>query len=284
MAIKSFKKFIKTSVVLPVETIPFPRKKSLNEKYHEKTDKAAFGGDTYKKGIGKQWADRYQKTREDIHSRLSDHYNIDEDDKHHVTIFTDFSKNINQHLIKKNKPEAETSKPEKKDPEKEAEDKIVSDNIERHIKGLDNMLGQHTSPSAPFHVYTGLKRSPSELHKQHTGEEHDGASEFEAVFHHFASTSVDPEVAKQFAVSGVARRNMEGIKGRDAHIIKLKIPAKSKHGAYVGHISEYPEEKEFILKRDRKMKIHPEPEIHDYNDKMNKTKHKLYIWHGELQG
>lgn len=299
MTIKKFKSFLKSREYVQYETVPFLRKAPLKEELElldeavkplRKTLRSALGNVDTEKGLGKKWYDKHRTIIDTLDKRLSEHYNFDEDDRDHIRHFTDYSGDINRHLINNNKPEKETSKPVKQFFDSSDEDiKLYHQQIERHAQALDKMLGQHVSPSADFHVYTGLKRSPLELHKEATGEEHDGKSDFHGIFHHFASTTTNPSVARSFAHSSTQRKldnNPESSK--EAHVIKFKIPAKSKHGAYIAEHSEYPEEHEFLLKRNKKFKIHPVPEEHEYELKPKKigeqkTKQKLLIWHGSFE-
>jgi hypothetical protein len=95
------------------------------------------------------------------------------------------------------------------------------------------------------------------------------------------SSSISPAVAHDFA-----RHHETGEADNVRHILKLHIKKGSKHGRYLGSNSLSPHEHEFLIGRGKKIRIHPEPEIHEaktYDNwtKKNKT-HKIHIWHGEI--
>jgi hypothetical protein len=203
-----------------------------------------------------------------LHDRLSKHYNIDDEDKKHLAVFAQYGHDINKGLKDKNKPKEETSKPKKANPGAEEAAKKEGAQLDSHTKALDGALGQHVSPTADFHVYSALKQDPVKSHEEATGVKHDGKSEIRGTFNHFAQASINPAVAREHA-EGTTHFGTD----KTNHVLKLKVPAKSKHGVYVGDHG-HPEHKEFLMRPGRKFHISGPAEDH------GNTK----IWHGELQG
>lgn len=142
----------------------------------------------------------------------------------------------------------------------------------KHIEDLHDATKEHAAPKS-FHVYSGLHSAPQ------GGETH--------VHHGFMSTSIDNKTASAFAKNFNGRHDEEGNYHVDKHMLKLKIPKGSKHGHYVGRNSTYGHgfgdlnhEHEFILGKGKRIKIHPEPEIHKKSDTGITIHH--HIWHGEI--
>jgi len=152
----------------------------------------------------------------------------------------------------------------------------------KQIGHLDDVTGKHKAPH-DFHVYSGLHAQPA------PGDVHE--------HHGFMSTSLDPEIAGQFAKSELGPRidqkdkSFNTLQKDQNHVLKLKIEKGSKHGYYVGarkHLTNYHNEREFVLGRGKKIHIHPEPEIHtenrdwDYPDGTHRVQHVTHIWHGRI--
>ena len=269
--VKSFKNFIKAQDPISLEVINFPKK--VAEKVAEKVDEG-INGPTDKNVLASKNSAGLNK-HNDLHARLSDHYEFDEDDKKQIQIFMDYAAEINKALLAKNKPKKEVSK-SKPAPKISDDDKKFAANVDKQAKELDAMLGGHTSPSADFNVYVPLKKSPTVLHQETSGQKHDGKAEIQAVLHAFTTGTIMPNVSKDLAV-----KPLQFSKDKTAHIIKLKIPAGSKHGAYLGGKDD--PDRKFLMKSNRKMTIAPEPEDHEYTDKHGK-KNPVKIWHAELEG
>lgn len=106
----------------------------------------------------------------------------------------------------------------------------------------------------------------------------------------FTSTSIDPKVASEFAEphresdgSKFVFNFKTGTKHKDvvAHILRIKVPKGSTHGAYISHMSsdkDWQNEKEFLLKPKRTIKIVGNPK--KITDKHGS---RFNIWRAELQ-
>ncbi len=124
-----------------------------------------------------------------------------------------------------------------------------------HLGELDKELHEHKLEH-PLHVFSGVGFHPQELASQHP----EGHVHLPA----YTSTSIDKSVARDFAgTAGFGKGE------RSRHIIHMELP-KGHPGKYLGRNSENSSESEFMLPRNMKIKIHPEPKVvssygHDYH-------------------
>ena len=153
--------------------------------------------------------------------------------------------------------------------------------IEQHISNLDGALTLHKAPEH-FHVYTGLKSHPiahknaleigsiDSIHPQRgirTLEHH--PDHIKAVLPAFTSTSTRFNVAEDFAYPPI-----QGAK----QLLKIHIPKGSNHGAYIAHVGPlHVSEREFLLKRNTRLHIHPEPE-----KTKNTWNEPVHVWHAKI--
>jgi hypothetical protein len=121
---------------------------------------------------------------------------------------------------------------------------------DKMVSHLDKHLSSHAAHK-DFHVYSGLYDKPEAGTYQHHG---------------YMSSSLHPHIA-----GGYSRSAAKDPKAGN-HILKIHIPKGSKHGAYIARHSEFPDEREFLLGRGKKFKIHPEPEKHG----------ETHIWHAHI--
>ena len=103
-----------------------------------------------------------------------------------------------------------------------------------------------TSPASHnFDVYSGLHFEPKPgLH----------------VHHGYMSSSLSRIVASNFAKSNTTLEPNTPYKNVK-HILRMTIPKGSKHGAYIAPHSDFKGEKEFLVGRGKKIRIHPDPKI-----------------------
>lgn len=240
--ITSFKKFLRKQAPIALVCMPHRKKKTVKEEI-EQLDES----------FHKSTPENSGKTGE-LHDRLAAYYNIDAKDKEAIGIFQQFGNHINNSLAKAAMPKAEKSKPDPVDAEAEK----VSADAQAAGKKIDALLAAHKGPSHDFHVYAGLRHHPFEKIKETQGYDA-GEEPVEAHLPGFTQASIDPNFAK----SNV---------GEKGHILKMKIKAGSKHGAYIGHVIDHADAKEFLLRPGRKLRIHPEPE----------QKGSHHIWHAEI--
>lgn len=120
---------------------------------------------------------------------------------------------------------------------------IELDESQKEFVGkMDGLLGSHRLHDDAV-VYTGTSKKHAELLRKHSEVNHPG----------YLSTSLSQNSARAFAQD----------KGGD--ILKIHLP-KGHPGLYVSHLSNYEGEREFVLPRNTKIKIHRDKEqvlIHD---------------------
>ena len=83
----------------------------------------------------------------------------------------------------------------------------------------------------------------------------------EGIVHHpaFLSTSLNPHIAKSFALTHRHAEDLDSTTGKhipQIHSMQIHIPEGSKHGSYVGHIVPATKEREFIIDKGKNFKIH----------------------------
>lgn len=132
---------------------------------------------------------------------------------------------------------------------------------------LNKALSRAKAPDRDVHVFSGIKADPSEHILKNGGIMHLPA---------FTSTSTDISKAHFFAKEvDSPLKNAEGEKiSPTKHILKIKIGKGQQTGAYIPEHSGYSDEKEFLMKSNQVLKIHPVPSIH--HDPT--TGHTTKIW------
>ena len=276
--VTSFKKFLKKRAPIFIATLPHRKKKNSGTEemkafvnnadskqidMRQNGEDRALRNDVQKESLGQTktvaealHARTPAKSGEadKLHGRLAKHYQLDDKDKEAVDIYSKFGNHINKQLTKGAMPEEERSKPAPKN----AEDEKLSADAQAAGKQIDKILSQHKSPTADFYCYAAMPDSPADKSAETTGYDNDpNGGPIEGSIPGFTETSLDINVAKEMA-------------GKKGHILKLKIPAGSKHGVYTGE----EDSKKFLIRPGRQTRIHPEPEQHGDHQ----------VWHGELQG
>jgi len=108
------------------------------------------------------------------------------------------------------------------------------------MKNIDSVLNKFKTPES-FSVYSGIK---SDFKPEHNKEyEHPG----------YLSTSLDKHTAVSMAKIHWHGPDYNQETPFDKHVLHIQVP-KDHPGAYVNHISNHDEEKEFILPRGTKLK------------------------------
>lgn len=106
---------------------------------------------------------------------------------------------------------------------------------------LDEAMKVHKTPH-PLTLYSGVRGDPRKR-----------ANALGIVKHPaYLSTSINPKIAKNFANSQIERSY--SLKEGHTHTLKIHVP-QGHPGAYVAHISEMPNEKEFILPRESNLRL-----------------------------
>lgn len=154
-----------------------------------------------------------------------------------------------------------------------------SSDIHRMIENIHS-LDDHikNAPVAPkdFHVYSGVGKGFDIAKLRKLGHK-------KIQLPAYTSTSIDPQVATSFM--GEHKKNATH---RISHMLRIKIPAGSNHGSYLGNTSSVASEKEFLIKRNAKLKFVGEPKVisaHASNEHhLNKiSSHHIHIHDVEVQ-
>jgi hypothetical protein len=118
----------------------------------------------------------------------------------------------------------------------------LDDKQKEFVKSFDSVLNNHSAPDDMV-VYTGTNSNHANIIRGNGVVNHPG----------YLSTSLSHNSARSFA-------NQKG-----GDIVKIHIP-KGHPGLYVSHLSNYEGEREFVLPRNTKLKIHKDKEqvlLHD---------------------
>jgi hypothetical protein len=252
---KSFKQFIKNSDGQKENTGYFPvvvHGSHANPKKNKKENTGYFpvvvhGSHASKKNIKEEAEhpndDHYtilqkRSMSEDDNADLVDHYHNSlarHPDINYVKGYARNSKSINDSLINGGNNLYQNMKAEK----------------------IDNVLNDAPPLHKGIRVFSGLGFDP----RRHMDENNHLESSA------FLSTSTDGTVATGFArrleANGDPYNYDPNNHDRETHhhILQIDLPKGSQHGAHIQSMSEIPDEREFVLKRKTKLKIHPVPEI-----------------------
>lgn len=147
---------------------------------------------------------------------------------------------------------------------------------------LHDSIKEHSIPH-DIHVYAGTGFSPGRHIKYDEHGKADLTKPLKVKMPAFTSTSIDPDVAMNFAKQDRKHHNNEYAAGRvglydmvPRNIIKIHVP-KGASGAYMHHhYSSLPEENEVLINKGAKLHIHPVPTV-----EANQIGVK-HIWHARL--
>lgn len=120
-------------------------------------------------------------------------------------------------------------------------DRYHDQGIGYHIMGVNHSLEHAPHAMNDFHVYTGISQVSPQSWKKTYGYMHLPA---------FTSTSDDPRVAAEF-----------GHNDGPTHIIRIRVRKGQRVGGYIQHVSRVPHEREFLMKSNLLLKIHPGHEV-----------------------
>ena len=147
---------------------------------------------------------------------------------------------------------------------------------------LEKAISNHPAPHG-FHVYSGIRGNPFNGYRQLPSLKKNNDGSVTGHLPAFTSTSIHPKQPEYFSNTDDRRR---------MHMLKIHIPKGSTHGAYIGHVSEHgKKEMEYLLKPNKRIRIHPRPEIvhgktmefdkqaSRYGEKPTKT----FIWHAHIE-
>jgi hypothetical protein len=157
---------------------------------------------------------------EALASRLETHHNANRNDtdSHHLNDYSSYSKDLNDYMFG-NRGDSGTG------------------HYFRKVVGIRNAM--NNSPELPEDVtiYSGLHKKP-ELNKTY-------------VHHGFMSASLHRDVATQFATDA-----SDDAGSKESHILKMTIPKGSQGmSTYIGDLSEFPSEKEMLIRNGAHIKI-----------------------------
>lgn len=192
---------------------------------------------------------------------LDSHYKLDKDDKKAVTSYTLQSAHLNESLLHKHLNPTDHFH--------------AADHERMHgaqVKKMDTFLSKHKTKE-DMHVYTGSGFSP----ERYKDKNHQKDQPIKVHLPSYTSSSIHQHVAEDFAKHDAHEDNKGAYKDHH-HMLKIHVP-KDSHGAYLGKHSQFPEEHEFVLPRDSKIHVHPEPTVHH---PLGKGKKPIAIWHAKL--
>lgn len=139
-----------------------------------------------------------------------------------------------------------------------------------HVAHLDSALHHFKTPKA-MTVHSAVHTDVSKLKK--------GKDGHIAVRHHgYMSTSINHNISESFGKVFYHGKDRDPDFKEVKHVLKIHVP-KGHPGAYVDHVSHNSGEKEFILPRGSKLKIHPKPVVKRlYAGSSEHT----YTWHAKV--
>ena len=146
----------------------------------------------------------------------------------------------------------------------------MDEHLSNTVTHLDSALNKKRTPH-DLHVYTGIGFDPHQVFKPSKAR-----NKYHAHMPAYTSTSIDPQQARSFAIK----------KSHRANIIKIHVP-KGSRGLYMGESFGYPDEKELVLPRNCKLRIHPVPSYRRMNashiqGRTDGKPHKVQVWHAKL--
>lgn len=195
-----------------------------------------------------------------LHTSLSKHYKFTAKEGKPIREYTDDSAELNHYMLHKSGVSTEI-----KDvlPEDQA-------TLTRWSDDLNQSLTKHRTPH-DLHVYSGVSYNPASI-----GENH--GKIIKVHLPAFTSTSIHPHTAIYF---GSPERPEGSNDPYTYHMIKIHVPAGSR-GSYVAHKSYTADEREFILPKDAKLHIHPEPTSFTHRFRRWGNDVTTKIWHAKL--
>lgn len=205
---------------------------------------------THAKSINRPfWNDQpHYHTRDDgIASRLHaahDFTKLHPDTQKHVKNFSGMdSSGVNNHLWQKSQGKRSGN----------------ASKVRSMVSHLDKATSAHSAPE-DFHVYSGVQFDPRTVQNK------------DAVkVPGFISASLNASSASHHARGT----------GDDRHILKINVK-KGQKGFFVGDHSHEPKEQEFLLPRNKTLKINPTPELHVGRKGHLAEPATYHLWHAEI--
>jgi len=179
-----------------------------------------------------------------LHNNSSDKSSIHPDHFNTIFNYTKYSRTLNSHLWKK-----------------EIHGTEIPKNVQSIQNKLDSAIDTSKKINDSFIVYSGVKNRKSTMpeHLSNFGE---------VSFPSYISCSSSPRVANEFA---------EHDDNGNKHILRIRIPNNFKHGTFIANMSEHPYEKEYLIKNNKSLLIHPNPSIIEHSGT------KVHIWNAEIK-
>lgn len=146
------------------------------------------------------------------------------------------------------------------------------------VKGVDKFINDHPPLEHDIKVYHGTS-------SWHPGEESSKHPEGHIHLPGYTSTSLSKRVADNFA-GGNAHLDPKYHKS-DSHILEIHLK-KGQKGVYIGSHSHHPDEREFLMPRDTKLKIHPKPTVIEHHLPTHQSgwketaPKKVHVWKAEV--
>lgn len=182
----------------------------------------------------------------DVHENLSNPDDISDHERSHLHNYTKGSRHLNAKLYEHHMEGWDTPRSA---PGRDS-------TITHSTKELDKATSVPLSHE--LHVHTGVRFHPGEVAAKHP----EGHVHLPA----FTSTSISGGIASDFTYPV----------GGENHVLHVHMKPGDK-GRYVGHISHFKHEKEFVLPRQTTLKIHPTPDKY-----MDGAGGAVHVWHATI--
>lgn len=226
---------------MPMALVDFgKRKKGLNEKEEHKPDEDWF----YSHGENASWGSHPQEQSDELHKSENN-----ENLEHHSRAYANHSADLNKSLLEhalRGRAHPKTH---------------VNDDHSFDIAALDKEVSKNKL-THDLHTYSGVGFHPGKLASEH--------KDRHITLPAYTSTSISKDIASQFADTAGWSQKLQDETGngtpKDKHILHFHLKAGQK-GKYIGSNSNYPEEHEYLLPRNTKVKIAEHPRMVKRRDK-----------------
>jgi len=199
------------------------------------------------------------------HEALCDHYHpkhYTDLETEHLHSYTDDSSDLNKRLVAAHHDKEGVS--------------TMDHSYQEQIHHLDGVMRKRKTPFG-FHVFTGVGFNPGKTFSK--------GAHMHGHLPAYTSSSLTHTTAKTFAFGKTRNPDFPNLaKNSHPHVLKIHVPAGS-HGIYTGDDLGYGDEKEFVLPRNAKVRIHPVPSKRSVKrlDWTGEEKiHTLHVWHAKL--
>jgi hypothetical protein len=223
-------------------------KESLNTSWYDKEDNSHLSNsDTHDNNSLSAIRDKLKK-----HHDFSNPDVLSEKERSHVEDYTDDSSKLNSALVRSARDNSE-----------------IPSKYHRQIDHLDSALDRNRLPTS-LHVYSGMGGGRVKSVKSAAG----GKLSIPA----YTSTSTSKTMATHFAPY-TQEEGENGQREFHRHVLHVELP-QGHPGLFIGNDSTAGNEHEFLLPRDTKLHIHPEPtKVVAHNESSPGVPYVTHVWH-----